>query len=170
LENRHETVFHGIRKCHEWGIPVLLDPAPAAPLPADLYPCIDIIKPNETEATILTGIEVKNLDSAIPAGRWLIDKGVRHALVTLGAMGSVLVEKGKASHIPAPKVNAIDTTGAGDIFAGAFLASLYKGSNIDDAIRFGSHAAAMATTKIGVVNAIPTLAEVEKFMAEAGSR
>jgi len=164
LENRPETVFHGIRKCHEWGIPTFLDPAPAVPLPDDLYPCIGIIKPNEIEAGILTGIEVRDRDSALRAGRWLCQKGVRHALVTLGELGAVLVGEGRESYFPAPKVDAIDTTGAGDIFAGAFLAGLHRHAPMDEAIRFASFAAALATTKIGVVNAIPTLAEVEAFM------
>lgn len=170
LENRPETVFHGIRQCHKWGIPVFLDPAPAVPLPDDLYPCIRIIKPNETEAGILTGIEVKDRASAIRAGQWLCAKGVRQALVTLGAMGAVLVEAGRESYFPACKVEAIDTTGAGDIFAGALLASLHQHAPMDEAIRFASCAAALATTKIGVVNAIPTLAEVEAFMIRNTSR
>src|SRR5690606_27339330 len=124
LENRPETVFQPIRRCHEWGDATLLDPAAAMPLPGDLYPCIDLIKPNETEAGILTGIAVRDVESAIAAGRWLCAKGVGHALVTLGAGGSVLVSGESAEHFPAPTVNATDTTGAGDVFAGALLARL----------------------------------------------
>lgn len=170
LENRPETVFHGIRQCHRWGIPTFLDPAPAVPLPDDLYPCIRIIKPNETEAGILTGMEVTDVGSAIRAGRWLCARGVGQALVTLGALGSVLVGAGVEQHFPAAPVAAVDTTGAGDIFAGAFLARLQGRAPMDEAIRFATHAAALATTKIGVVNAIPTLAEAEAFMGGSAAR
>jgi len=75
LENKLDTVFYGIRRAHELGTMTFLDPAPAAKLPDGLYPCIDIIKPNETEAGILTGIEVKDVRSAAAAGRWLLERG-----------------------------------------------------------------------------------------------
>lgn len=164
LENRPETVFHGLRRCHEWGVSTFLDPAPAVRLPEDLYPCIDLIKPNETEATVLTGIEVTDQASAIRAGRWLRERGVGRALVTLGAQGSVLVGPEGEVHFSTPKVNAVDTTGAGDTFAGALLARLDAGVALPDAIHFASAAAAISTTRIGVVDAIPTAAAVEAFL------
>lgn len=160
LENRLEVIDCAIRKVHSMGIPVFLDPAPAVKLPEDLYPCIDIIKPNETEATILTGIMVTGLASAEKAGRWLIDHGVKTAVITLGEHGATLVDRNCVQHFYPPKVKAIDTTGAGDTFAGAFLTALSQGRAMEEAIIFANHAAALSTTRLGVIEAIPELEEV----------
>lgn len=160
LENRLEVVDYAIRKVHAMGIPTLLDPAPATNLPRSLYPCLDYIKPNETEATILTGIQVREVESAKEAGRWFVDAGVKTAVVTLGEQGAVLVTKDKIAHFVPPKVKAIDTTGAGDVFAGALMTALTQGKKVEEAIVFANHAAALSTTRLGVIDAIPQLLEV----------
>ena len=160
LENQLEVIDPAIRKVHEMGIMTFLDPAPARPLPDDLYPCIDIIKPNETEATILTGKEVTGPASAEEAGCWFLDHGVKTAIITLGEQGSTLVSRDGIDHFYPPKVKALDTTGAGDIFAGAFLTALWQGRSIRDAIVFANHAAAISTTRLGVIDAIPSVDEV----------
>lgn len=165
LENRLEIVDYAIRKVHSIGVKTLLDPAPAVKLPEKLYPCIDFIKPNETEAAILTGIEVNDKASAEKAAHWLVDKGTKNVVITLGKQGTVLVKDGQTQLFEPPKVNAIDTTGAGDVFSGGFMAALSKGEGIEDAIIFANHAAALSVTKFGVIEAIPTLQEVEEFMA-----
>jgi len=165
LENKLKVVDYAIRKVHSWGVKTLLDPAPAVKLPNDLYSHIDYIKPNETEATILTGIEVRDHESAQQAGEWLVKKGAGCAIVTLGDKGSVVVTESGSEIYEAPKVKAIDTTGAGDVFSGALMASLAKGEQIEKSIKFASHAAALSVTKLGVVNAIPELVEIEQFMA-----
>lgn len=160
LENRHETVFYGLKKAKGLGTTTFLDPAPAAILPDEIYSYIDIIKPNETEARILTGVKVDDTESAEEAGKWLIDKGVKTAIVTLGHKGSVLVTKDRIKHFPAQKVKAIDTTGAGDIFSGGLLASLLKGKSMDESIEYATCAAGIATTRLGVIESIPTQEEV----------
>ncbi|MBE3064772.1 MAG: ribokinase [Spirochaetes bacterium] len=170
LENRHETVFYAIRTVHGMGVTTFLDPAPAVRLPDDLYRCIDIIKPNETEASILTGLRVVDADSAVRAGLWLVDRGVRTAIVTLGEQGVVLVTRETQEHFPAPRVTAIDATGAGDVFSGVFLVSLAQDRSMPDAIRFASAAAALSTTRLGVIEAIPELAEVTEFMTRGADR
>lgn len=164
LENSHDTVFYALRRVHEWGIDTFLDPAPATPLPDDLYPCIDVIKPNESEASILTGIGVTDVPSATAAGEWFLQRGVRVALITLGRAGAVLVTAEVKQHFAAPRVDALDTTGAGDIFSGAFLAAYSQGQALADAIHFANHAAALSTTRLGVIESIPDRDEVELFM------
>lgn len=164
LENDHDTVFHAIRKTHDLGIQVFLDPAPAVKLPEDLYPHIDIVKPNETEAFILTGIEVADPSSAEAAGKWFVNRGVKTALVTLGAGGVVRVNDTGAEHFAAPKVEAIDSTGAGDIFSGGFLAALASGKTEDEALKWANAAAALSTTKLGVIESIPKVEVVEDFL------
>jgi ribokinase len=166
LENDRQVVEYAIRKVHALGVPTFLDPAPAAKLPDDLYPCLDYIKPNETEATTLTGIKVSGLASAEDAGRWFISKGVKTAIITLGEHGAVLVTAQDVRHFHSPTVKALDTTGAGDIFAGGFLTALSKGKSIDYAINFANHAAAISVTRLGVIGAIPKLEEVEASMRD----
>ena len=164
LENDYKVVSYGIKKIHERNITTFLDPAPAIKLPDEIYSYIDIIKPNETEAYTLTGIDVKDIESAEKAGKWFIDRGVKKAIVTLGEKGAVLTTPDSCEHFPAPKVKAIDTTGAGDIFSGAFFYSLQKGKSIHTAIEFAVVAASLATTKIGVIESIPSVDEVISFI------
>jgi ribokinase len=166
LENDWRVVEYAIRKVHALGVPTFLDPAPAAKLPDDLYPCLDYIKPNETEATTLTGIKVSGLASAEDAGRWFIEKGVKKAIITLGEHGAVLVTDKNVQHFHSPTVKALDTTGAGDIFAGGFLTALSKCKSVDYAINFANHAAAISVTRLGVIGAIPKLEEIEASMRE----
>jgi ribokinase len=107
--------------------------------------------------------------SAEEAGRWFIDRGVAAAIITLGEHGSVLVTADGAQHFYPPKVKPVDTTGAGDTFAGAFLTELAAGRPAAEAIAFASHAAAISVTRPGVVDAIPTRDQVEQSMQEAGA-
>jgi ribokinase len=146
------------------GVRVFLDPAPAVKLPDDLFPCIDVIKPNETEASIITGMSVCDPESARSAGRWLIERGVGQVIITLGDKGAVLCSGKDSRHFRAPSVNAIDSTGAGDIFSGALLAALAEGKETEAAIDFANHAAALSATRLGVIESIPTRAEVDAFI------
>lgn len=164
LENEYEVVSYGIRKAHDLNILTFLDPAPAIKLPDEIFRYIDIIKPNETEATTLTGIEVKDEQSAESAGKWLIDKGVKTVILTLGEKGAVLVTSECSEYFPAPKLVAIDTTGAGDIFSGAFFYSFQNGSTIRESIQFAVVAASISTTKMGVIESIPEITEVNDFI------
>ena len=164
LENRLDVVEYAIKKAHSLGVRTLLDPAPAARLTEDLYPFIYYIKPNEHEATVLTGIEVVDVKSAERAGRWFIERGVNTAIITLGEGGSVLVNDSKTQYFPAAEVVPLDTTGAGDCFSGAFMARLSDGGNVEDAIVFATCAAAISVTRLGVTDAIPNLNEVYEFI------
>ncbi len=169
LENQRDIVMYGIRRAHAAGATVLLDPAPACPLPEDIYPCIDFIKPNEVEAATLTGIPVTDFASAEKAGQWFRARGVKTALVTLGAQGAVVVDDQgtrtfKTPRLPSPPV---DSTGAGDTFSGAFLAKLSQGVAVDDAIRFAIAASSLSVTKPGVIESIPDLSAVQALLDDA---
>jgi ribokinase len=170
LENHLAIVDYAIRKVHSMGVATLLDPAPAAKLPEDLYPCIDYIKPNETEATTLTGISVADPASAEKAGRWLLEHGVGTAIVTLGKEGAVLVTRNRTEYFLPPEVDATDSTGAGDVFAGALMAAISQGMSIEEAIVFSNQAAALSVTRLGVIDAIPSQSEVMASFATLKSR
>jgi ribokinase len=167
LENNLETVLYGIRRSHELGAVTFLDPAPAVKIPEEIYPCIDIIKPNETEASILSGIKVTGIPEAEAAGAWFLKQGTGTAIITMGELGAVLVSRDAVKHFQAPKVQAVDSTGAGDIFSGALMSELAGGKNIEQAIPYANAAAALSTTRLGVIESIPSLDEVRKLLESA---
>ncbi|WP_105901582.1 ribokinase [Vibrio gangliei] len=143
---------------------VVLNPAPAKALPDSLLKQIDIITPNETEAELLTGICVTDNLSAKQAADALHAKGVSTVMITLGSKGVWLSECGKGSNIQGFKVQAIDTTAAGDTFNGALVTALIEGMKIQEAIRFAHAAAAISVTRFGAQTSIPTRQEVESFL------
>ncbi len=146
-------------RLHAEGIRTLLDPAPAVPLPMEVYPTIDIIKPNEYEAEILTGIHITTPEEATRAGEVLVSRGVQTAIVTLGAKGTVIVTAADKAFVPARIVEAKDTTGAGDIFSGSFLAALSQGYPMVEAVRYANDAASISVQRLGVFEAAPTRQE-----------
>jgi ribokinase len=161
LENELDVVLYGIKKAHEVGAKVLLDPAPAQKLPDEIYPYINIIKPNEHEASFITGIDVFDVESAEKAGKWFVSKGVEQAIITLGDKGAVLVEKENSQFFPSRKVSVVDTTGAGDCFSGALMTALAEGKSTSQAIEFAHVAAGIAVSSFGVVEALPSREQVE---------
>ena len=132
LEGKVDVVDYGIRKAHSMGVKTLLDPAPATKLNENLFPLIDYIKPNETEASILTGIEVTDVITAEKAGKWFLDHGVKTAIITMGEKGALMMTNEAKQFFPALNVEALDTTGAGDIFSGALMAALAEGKEVTD--------------------------------------
>lgn len=166
LEINLETMAYAVKRAHAHGVKVLLDPAPVAEFDESIYPCLEFIKPNETEASVLTGIDVTNEQSAIQAARWFLAKGVKHVIVTLGANGVVFVDDTHEQYIPSFKVKAVDASGAGDTFGGAFLAGMAKGYDIADAIVFANVAAGISVTKVGCIESMPRLDEVEQFIKD----
>ena len=136
-------------------VPVLLNPAPALPLPDAMWSRIDILVLNESEATAYAGLPVVDPNSAAEAGAQLRARGPDRVLVTLGAQGVVVVDGGGARHTPAKKVKAIDTTAAGDTFIGALAAALCEGQSLDDAVALGQAASALCVTRKGAQTSIP---------------
>ncbi|TFD76427.1 ribokinase [Cryobacterium sp. Sr8] len=155
---------YAIRRGHDAGLTVVLDPAPAAKLDEAIWPLVDIVTPNETEASILTGIVVHDRDSAVRAGRWFTDRGARYALITMAAAGAVLVSAGDVVAFDSIPVTAVDTTAAGDAFAGYLGASLALGYELPEAISRAIAAGALAVTKRGASPSLPGRADVDALL------
>jgi ribokinase len=142
-------------------VPVLLNPAPAAPLPDDIWPQVDILVPNESEASQLSGVSVCDAASAFAAARVFRQRGVACVLVTLGANGVAVVDDGGERHLPAQVVKAVDTTAAGDTFIGGLCAGLVEGLSIDEAVALGQRASALCVTRHGAQPSIPYRRELQ---------
>lgn len=148
------------------GMTVILDPAPAAELEPAIWRSIDIVTPNETEASLISGIEVTDAASAERAGRWFLEQGVGAAVITLAGQGSCVVTPEGATVVPPFPVEAVDTTAAGDAYAGYLGAALASGATLTDAVRLATAAGALTVTKQGASPSLPHRADVEAFLAE----
>lgn len=166
LETPLDTVTHAIAKAHALGVRVILNPAPARPLSNELLSLVDILVVNETEARQLSGIDVTDTASALQAAAQLRAQGVGMVLVTMGEHGVVLVSAEGSATVPAVRVQAIDTTAAGDTFVGAFAVALGCGLAPAEACAEAQYAAALTVTRLGAQTSIPTRAEVEAFAAQ----
>ena len=164
LEIPDATVGHALKRARALGKTVILNPAPASrPLPADWFAAIDYLIPNESEASALSGLPVDSLQSAESAANQLIAMGAGKVIITLGAQGSLFANGKGFEHLPAPKVQAVDTTAAGDTFVGGFAAALASGKSEAEAIRYGQVAAALSVTRAGAQPSIPTMSDVQAF-------
>ena len=144
---------------------MVLNPAPAQPLNDALLSVVDLITPNETEAELLTGIKVSDMASAQVAANVLHDKGIAEVMITLGSQGVWMSQTGTGKQVKGFRVDAVDTTAAGDTFNGGLLAGLQAGLILDEAVRFAHAAAALSVTRVGAQTSIPTKAEVDAFLA-----
>jgi ribokinase len=162
LESPIETVTYAARMAAEAGVKVVLNPAPAPdkPLPEELMRSLYLITPNRSEASRLSGIEVKDLASAREAAKVILDRGPQSVIITLGGDGSLVYDGQEFTFIEATKVEAVDTTAAGDTFNGVLATMVAEGRNLIDAAREASLAAAISVTRMGAQPAAPTRAEV----------
>ena len=151
---------------HKAGARVILNPAPARPVPDEFYKKIDIVTPNETETKGMVGIYPNDLDSCRKSAEAFFAKGVKQVVLTLGENGYYANDGKTEVMMPAYKVNAVDTTGAGDCFSGSFAARLAVGDNFFDAAKFASAASALSVTKPGAAVSMPYLDDVLKLMKE----
>ncbi|MBO0213508.1 ribokinase [Vibrio sp. Vb2880] len=165
-----ETPLDGIVKAaqvaKEARTNVILNPAPARELPDALLSCVDVITPNETEAEVLTGITVTDDASAQLAADALHRKGIEIVMITLGAKGVWLSQNGRGTLIPGFRVQATDTTAAGDTFNGALVTGLLEEMPLESAIKFAHAAAAISVTRFGAQTSIPNREEVDAFLAD----
>ncbi|WP_417350144.1 ribokinase [Ferrimonas sp.] len=169
LETPVESLVEAARLAKAAGTKVVLNPAPAKALPDALLTCVDIITPNETEAQQLTGIAVDNDESAAMAAQCLHDKfGIEMVIITLGKRGVWLSHRGRQQLVCGFKVDAVDTTAAGDTFNGGFVTALLEGQSVDDALRFGQAAAALSVTRLGAQSSIPSREETLALMQRQG--
>ena len=148
------------------GVKVIVNTAPYSPVTDEFLSGCYLVTPNEVEAEELTGICVSDLESADKAAKVFKDKGVQNVVITLGSRGVYVNEDGKSEIVPAYKVNAIDTTGAGDAFNGGLLTALSEGKTIGEAARFANALAAISVQRIGTTPSMPTRAEIDKFLEE----
>jgi ribokinase len=164
LEVPLETVEYGLRRGREAGMTTILNPAPGRQLHESFLALPDIMTPNETEASLLSGVTVIDLQTARRAGERLVMLGSRTVIITLGALGALLVRRGEVRHFPACAVAAVDTTAAGDAFSGVLAASLLEGLTLEDAIAHANAAGALCVTKRGAQEALPTRQEIEALL------
>lgn len=169
LETPSALTAHITARGREHGMTVILDPAPAASLPAEIWRSVDIVTPNETEASLISGVEVTDATSAELAGRWFLDQGVGAAVITLAGQGSCVVTADGAAVIPPYPVVAVDTTAAGDAYAGYLGAALAAGSTLTDAVRLATAAGALTVTRQGASPSLPHRPDVDAFLAERES-
>ena len=145
---------------------VILDPGPTRPITDDLLQSVDVITPNETEAEYLTGIEVKDVESGFSAAHKISSMGIQHVIVKMGAQGALYVGKNCGFHVPAIKVNPLDSVAAGDAFNGALTFAMFNGWALEDSLRWAVCAGGIATTRSGAQDSMPTRDEVEKAFRE----
>ena len=147
----------------EAGTKVILNPAPAAVLSDGLLSGLYMITPNRSESQLLTGVVVDGWEGAERAADVLLARGVRNVVVTLGSLGA-LVRSGEVSErIPAHRVDAVDTTAAGDVFNGALCVGLAEGRTLVEAVRFATCASAISVARMGAQSSIPTRAELDSL-------
>jgi ribokinase len=160
LETPLETVRHAARLARSLGRTVVLNPAPAQPLPPELVACADYLVPNEVEAAALCGRPVRTVAEASDAAQQLRGGRDTCVLVTLGAQGVVVATAAGTSHRPARSENAVDSTAAGDTFIGGLCAGLAAGRTLDEAIAYAQAAAGISVTRRGAQPSIPFANEV----------
>ena len=166
LETTLPAAETALRIAREAGVMTVLNPAPYSPIPDALLALCDFVIPNETEASKLVGVDVRDVDTARAASPLLKAKGARNVLITLGAQGVWIDAENFAGHVPAYPVKPIDTVAAGDVFIGAFVTRLCEGDDVRSAAQFGCAASAIAVTRPGAQPSIPSRAEVMAFIEE----
>ena len=160
LEIPTPTVLSAAKLAKQGGVRVILNPAPAKELPNDLISLADFIIPNETELSLLTGMNVNDIPSAEKAARALLNKGSQNIIVTLGSKGALIVNKEISKQVDTFPVDVVDTTAAGDAFIGGFASIWDSSKALEDAVRYGCACGALAATKFGAQPSLPTKEEV----------
>jgi ribokinase len=164
LEIPLDSVTAAARRGREGGALVCLDPAPAAPVPDQLYALVHVIDPNEVEAQVLTGIEIRSAADAERAAEILSARGPRTVVVKMGEKGSFYLSGDGRGHVTAAPVRAVDTTAAGDAFAAALGVGLGEGWALPEAVRFATQTAGLKVTRMGAQPSMPHRAEVDEAM------
>ena len=164
LETNVSATRKVISLAKQLGVKVILNTAPVQPVEDEIYNGLYMITPNEVEAEILTGIVIDGIENATKAADWFFAKGVQNVLITLGGRGVYIATSEKREIIPAYKVQALDTTGAGDAFNGGLVAALAEGKDIWQAADFANALAAISVQRLGTTPAMPWRSEIDEFM------
>ncbi len=162
LETPITTVEHAANVAKRSGAKVILNPAPAQPLPESLLQNLYILIANETEAEFISGTQITDMDSVARAEDILCDKGGEKVVITLGSRGAFVKERGNYHQIPGLKVKAVDATAAGDTFCGALCVALAEGKNLTEAVTFANRCAAVTVTRMGAQSSLPYRSEIEE--------
>ncbi len=165
LEIPVATVTAAAKQAKAVGATVVLNPAPAAPLPIELLESVDIATPNETELSVLTGMPTDTTSEVVAAGERLLEMGVSEVIATVGSKGSIRINEGGSTNYPSLLVDAVDTTGAGDAFNAGLVVGMSRGQSLDDAIQLGNRAGAFCVTRLGVLDGLATADQLSEFVA-----
>ena len=163
LETPLNTIKYALKKSKELNKYTILNPAPALKLDDEIIKNVDLLTPNETELEIISGVSIENEEDIQKAAQIMIEKGVKELIVTLGSKGSLYINKEKSIFKKAYKVEAVDTTAAGDSYTAALAVALSKDKNIEEAMDFASKVGALSVLKEGAQSSLPTLEDVENF-------
>ena len=164
LETNDEVVKKAIELANKHGKYMILNPAPAQPVPADFFEGVDYFTPNETEAEFYSGIKVETVEDAEKAAEILIGKGIKNVIITLGKKGAFFSNGKEKLLVPPTDLKAVDTTGAGDAFNGGFAVALAEGKDIETAIKFANCVASISVTRKGASPAMPTREESDALL------
>ncbi|NLL43079.1 MAG: ribokinase [Firmicutes bacterium] len=164
LEMNLDVVCEAVNLAHKHQVPVLLNPAPAQKLPDEMLAKVTYLTPNETEAKILSGIDVVDAKTAGKAAQALQAKGIKNVVVTLGDKGALVAGETGTEYVPGFPVQAVDTVAAGDAFNGALALAVVRGQSLAEAARFANAVGALAVTRPGAIPSLPTRSEVDQFM------
>jgi len=168
LETPLDTIEYAARTAHDAGVTVILNPAPACMLDENLLKTVDIITPNKSEASLLSGIDVYDTGSAKEAAEIIRKKGDNTVVMTMGSEGALVVSDEMVKTFPPTVIEPVDTTAAGDAFNGALASQIAQGKLLKEAVVFANNAGALTATKMGAQPSLPTLEEVENFMKHSG--
>ena len=163
MEVSVETVLRAVAVAAERGVRPLVNLAPTFEVPRELLGKLDPLVVNEHEAAFLLGNRVEGVEGALSAAPELLSLGPRSAVITVGEAGAVFAQDRAVQHLDAPKVDVVDTTGAGDAFVGALATRLARGDSLEDAVAYAVRAGAAAVTKEGAQGALPTPEVVKKL-------
>lgn len=166
LETNMDSIIKSIDIAHKSGVMIVLNTAPVQPLPDNLLEKVDIITPNEVEASILTGVGINTPEDAPKAAKEFFKKGVKNVIITLGKDGVYVSNGSREELIASYQVEAVDTTGAGDAFNGGFVTALSEGKDIFESAKFGNAVGALSVTKFGTAPAMPTREEINAFISK----
>lgn len=164
LELRHEVTFKLIDMCHELGVPLILNPAPAIKISKEYLEKVTYLTPNESELEILSGIKIRNMDDVKEAINILLSIGVKNVIATLGSKGAIIGNSEGFKYVEGYKVDVVDTVGAGDSFNGALAYCIVKGYSIEDSVKYSNAVGALAVTKNGAIPSLPRKDEVDSFI------
>lgn len=163
LETPLDTIKYALNKAKELNKYTILNPAPAVKLDDEIIKNVDLLTPNETELEIISGVSIESEEDIQKAAQIMIEKGVKELIVTLGSKGSLYINKEKSMFKKAYKVEAVDTTAAGDSYTGALAVALSQDKGMEEAMDFASKVGALSVLKEGAQSSLPTLEDVENF-------